>query len=276
MSGISLSEKTATAIGLLRKGAALALAMSPEHGYWAAFSGGKDSQVALDLLRKAGVKYTAIYNVTGNDAPENVYFIRKHYPDVRFYHPKEKFIRLVEKKGLPLVGMRFCCERLKERVAGGHVVVTGVRAEESRKRAQYGMIDIYSRRKEHEGKDRKRDVEWLQQVEHQCLSGQDRVMVRPVFEFTESEIWQYVHENGLPVNPLYSTVGRVGCMFCPFAPTAQIEYYEQAHPGFKNALLKAVWRHQQSSGKHLFDTPEEEYAWWKSHQTISQFKSRNL
>ena len=51
-------------------------------GFKLMFSGGKDSQVLYDLMKKSGVKFTAYYCVTTNDPPENVYFIRKEYPDV--------------------------------------------------------------------------------------------------------------------------------------------------------------------------------------------------
>ena len=89
-----LEKKVSDSISLLKRAEPLALAMNPEDGFYVAFSGGKDSQVMLDLVRRAGVKYTAWYSVTGNDAPANVYFIREHYPEVRFYHPTEKFIQL--------------------------------------------------------------------------------------------------------------------------------------------------------------------------------------
>lgn len=266
-----LEKKVSDSLELLRRGEPLALAMNPEGGYYVAFSGGKDSQVMLDLVRRAGVKYTAWFSVTGNDAPANVYFIREHYPEVRFYHPKEKFIQLVAKKGMPTTNMRFCCERLKERVGGGNVVLTGVRAEESRRRAKYGQVDIYSRRKEHQGKDRKRTIEQVLQAEHQCLKGQDRLMVRPVFYYTEDDIWQYIYDRGLPVNPLYATCGRVGCMFCPFSNQGQLDYYEKTYPKFKETIIRAIGKHMAKKPDQPFKDAEQKYRWWRSHTTVEKF-----
>lgn len=112
------------------------------------FSGGKDSQVMLDLFRRAGVNYHAYYCVTTNDPPENVYFIRKNYPDVTFVHPKRTFLQLIEDKGmLPTRQIRFCCEKLKENHGKGFVA-TGVRREESTKRKYYKPIEFQSRNKQ--------------------------------------------------------------------------------------------------------------------------------
>lgn len=266
-----LAEKIAASIILLQQGEPLALSMNPGQGYWLGFSGGKDSVVLLSLAKLSGVKFHAEYHVVGNDAPSTVYFIRENFPEVHFWHPKEKFIPLVRKKGLPTMQRRFCCERTKEAGGKGEVVLTGVRAEESRKRAAYSEVEIFSRRKEHEGKDRSRDAEWLKEVEHQCLKGQDRVMVRPLLNWTEDDIWEYTQKYHLPVNPNYATCGRVSCMFCPFAPGAQIEQYEKAYPGFKRAIVDALHVFWKKSPCHIFPTPEAYYDWWKSKKSVQDY-----
>lgn len=266
-----LAEKIAASIILLQQGEQLAISMNPNHGYWLGFSGGKDSVVLLSLAKLAGVKFHAEYNVVGNDAPSTIYFIRENFPEVHFWHPKEKFIPLVRKKGLPTMQRRFCCERTKEAGGKGEVVLTGVRAEESRKRAAYSEIEIFSRRKEHEGKDRARNVEWLKEVEHQCIKGQDRVLVRPLLGWTENDIWEYTQKYKLPVNPNYASCGRVGCMFCPFAPKEQIEHYEQTYPGFARAVMDALHVYWDKYDTHLFPSPEVYYQWWKSKKSAAIF-----
>jgi hypothetical protein len=49
-------DKAANAIDIIQK-------LEPSDGYYVAFSGGKDSIVTLDLVRRAGVKYDAHYNI---------------------------------------------------------------------------------------------------------------------------------------------------------------------------------------------------------------------
>lgn len=264
-------DKVNRAIDLLRAGERLALAMNPEDGYYLAFSGGKDSQVLYDLAVQADVKFKAWYSVTGNDAPHNVYFIRDYYPGVEFVHPKEKFIKLVEKKGMPTINRRFCCDRLKERIGAGNVVLTGVRAEESQKRAQYAEVMIHSRRVEHQGTDLGRDETWLEQTEHNCIKGKDRVMVHPLLDFTAEDIWNYIKARHLPINPLYKACGRVGCMFCPFSSDAQIDFYERHYPHIKMALIAALEKNLARREHSQFRDAEQLYRWWRSKKTVERF-----
>lgn len=268
----ALNNKVAMAIRMLQDGERLALRMSPSTGYWVAFSGGKDSQVAYDLVKRACVKHAAFYSVTGNDAPESLYFMRENYPEVKWIHPKRKFFALVKSYGLPLCQRRFCCERLKERVGMGHTVVLGIRAQESAKRAKYGEVQIKSRRIEHKGKPKSRDAQWLGMVEHQCIKGQDVVQVFPVYHFTEREIWDYIYENGLPINPVYQKYGRVGCMFCPLANPDQVRAYGEANPGFKRAFLRAIDANLQSWEGNVYRNAEEAYAHWLSKKPLEEFR----
>lgn len=265
-----LNAKIDAAVTLLRRGERLATAMNPADGYFVGFSGGKDSQVLLRLVQLAGVKYHAYYSVTTNDPPPNVRFIREYYPDVTFLHPKETFFKLVEKKGLPTMHTRYCCDYLKERNGVGSVCLTGVRAEESRKRARYNEVSVISRRKEHAD----RHTVTLDSVfenQHRCIKGKDKLMIYPLLKWTKNEVWQFIDAYDLPRNPCYEHFGRVGCMFCPFSSKRQIDFYEREYPGYKAGLLRALEKYWQRGETHVFHTPEEYYEWWKSKKTAREF-----
>ena len=47
-----------------------------QEGYYVAYSGGKDSDVILDLVRRSGVKYTAHHHLTTADPPEVVRHVK--------------------------------------------------------------------------------------------------------------------------------------------------------------------------------------------------------
>lgn len=72
-----LKRKIAYSIALIQRAEPTALRYR-DKGFFVAFSGGKDSQVLLDLVRRSHVLFTAQYNLTTLDPPENVHFIKEH------------------------------------------------------------------------------------------------------------------------------------------------------------------------------------------------------
>lgn len=259
---------------LIRKGEKLAIALNPADGYFVGFSGGKDSQVLLELVKMSGVKYKAYYSVTTNDPPENVYFIRNKYPEVTFLHPKDNFFKLVEKKGLPTMFHRFCCAYLKENTGEGNVVLTGVRAEESKKRAKYPEVSIMSKRKEHADRSVEHTIEKIEENEHRCIKGKDKLMIYPLLLWNEDEVWQFIEERHLPKNPCYNMFGRVGCMLCPFSKRKEIDYFEKKYPRFKDNFIASLQKyldHRSWVDKNRFTTAEEYYEWWKSKMSMKDY-----
>jgi phosphoadenosine phosphosulfate reductase len=265
-----MTEKEKQSIELIRRGENLALSMNPE-GYFVGFSGGKDSQVLLELVKRAGVKYKAYYSVTTNDPPENVYFIRDYYPEVTFLHPEKNFFKLIEEKGMPTRIRRYCCEILKEQGGIGQVVLTGVRAEESTKRSRYNEISIISRRKEHQDRRKKHTLEKIEANEHRCIKGKDKLMIYPLLKWTQLEIWEFIKQYKLPLNPCYKTVGRVGCMFCPFAKAKEINMYEKKYPKVKETILKSLDTFLQQHNNSNFRSGIECYEWWKSKKNVKEY-----
>lgn len=209
------------------------------------FSGGKDSQVMLDLVKRSGVPFRAVYNVTTIDHPLNVNFIRTHYPEVEFIHPQMNFWELCKKKkALPTIKMRFCCSLLKE-YYGGFIRAIGCRREESNKRSKYIVF----------GKDRK------------------AFRFYPIIDFTELDIWEYIEENGLPVNPCYEFGTRVGCMICPFASPKQIQARFNEFPRLRIKMLTLIKELRENGYAHNYQnkTDEDLLNWWMSKKNIREY-----
>lgn len=78
------------------------------------FSGGKDSIVTADLMKRSGLPFQLYYSVTGIDPPEVVKFIRKNYPDCKFLRPKFTFWHSLLTKNPPAKFSRWCCDKLKK------------------------------------------------------------------------------------------------------------------------------------------------------------------
>lgn len=265
-----LQYKINAAIDFIQRGEKLALSLNKQ-GYFVAFSGGKDSQVLLWLVQQAKVKYKAYYSVTTNDPLQNVQFIRNHYKEVIFLHPKDNFYTLVEKNGLPLRQMRYCCKVLKESAGAGFATLVGVRREESVRRSKYDFVDVVSRRKEHKERVSGYDLDDIIAVNHQCIKGKDKVLLRPILDFTEKDVWTIINEFHLPKNPCYEKVGRVGCIFCPFSSRQTIERYCIEYPKVKETLMKSIsvfLKNKPSIGL----SRDEYFDWWLSDMSLQEYK----
>lgn len=271
-----LNSKIDKSVSLIRRAEKLALTMQPEEGFHVGFSGGKDSQAVLELVKMAGVKYRAVYNVTTNDPADNVRFIKHHYPDVEFSIPEKSYFQLIAQKGVPTMFNRWCCALFKETAGVGYVVLTGVRKEESRKRAAYEEVGKWSRSKD---KKESVDLDKMEANEFRCVGGKDKFMVYPILEWTEKDVWDFIAMRGLPVNPCYKTHKRVGCVFCPFARQKEVRAYCETHPQLKAAFIHAIERYIEREKNHQNLTSAEDYFdWWLSHERLDVWllKKRQL
>lgn len=273
---MTLQEKIDYSIALIRKAEKLALTMQPDEGFHVGFSGGKDSQAVLELVKMAGVKYRAVYNVTTNDPADNVRFIKHHYPDVEFSVPEKSYFQLITQKGVPTMFNRWCCALFKETAGVGYVVLTGVRKEESRKRAAYEEVGKWSRSKDEKGRV---DLDKMEANEFRCVGGKDKFMVYPILEWTEEDVWEFIALRRLPVNPCYKTHKRVGCVFCPFARPKEVRAYCETHPKLKAAFIHAIYIYRERErDRQKLPSAEDDFDWWLSHESLDAYiaKKRQL
>lgn len=205
-----LEEKINTAIERIRKGERLALKYSAD-GICVLFSGGKDSQCVLELTKMAGVKYTADFNNTTIEFPENIRFIKDYYPEVTIHQPKLSFVQMcIKNHCLPNRFRRFCCKELKETFGTSRLCVTGVRRAESSKRAKRAEVTEWLGSKV-------KDEYEAKELEHKCINGVDKIIVNPIIDWSDRDVWQFIKQRNLPRNPCYEFSHRVGCVMCPMA-----------------------------------------------------------
>jgi phosphoadenosine phosphosulfate reductase len=237
-----------------------------ERGYYLAFSGGKDSQCIYHLAKEAGVKFDAHYNQTGIDPPELVYNMRKHYPDV-IVEPYEKSMwQLIRENGIPpLRTARYCCVHLKERGGEGRIVVTGVRAAESTMRKKnWGIVNRCSPKKAERAF--AFDPEQGEQLMKMCPT-KGKIMVAPIFDWTDEDVWAYIRDRNLPYCSLYDEgFKRLGCIGCPMASKGREQQFLR-WPKFKEAYIRTfdeMLRLHPDKAKPTWKTGHDVFDWWMS------------
>ena len=186
------------------------------------YSGGKDSDVILELTKMSGIPYRAIYKNTTIDPPGTI----KHCKSkgVEVFAATIKFFDLVKMKGAPTRYVRHCCQFLKEYKVLDRAV-QGIRRSESTKRAKrYHEPEI-------------------------CRTYPKKEKARiylPILEWTDEDVAEFVAERGIKCHPLYydeqgsfHVERRLGCIGCPLrSDRGKADYLK--YPKMLKQLIKSV------------------------------------
>lgn len=278
-----LQEKIERAIKILQRMEPIALKYR-DFGFIGAFSGGKDSQVIRQLLNLAEVKHIMKYQWTTIDPPEVLHFIRKEYPDVIIERPKETFWQLcMRHKMLPTQFKRFCCRELKESHDANCVTVTGVRRAESAKRRLRQAIEIQTRRRHPDYVRGNLDEFMLYKETHvDCIMGKDKLIVNPIIDWTEMDVWDFLHYMDLPSCELYDRgYSRVGCLFCPMASRRSLHMMEHDYPKYRDAFIRLIHRIRakrlEDGGYDIYQTltDEQVFSAWLNKQSYKTILARS-
>lgn len=194
------------------------------------YSGGKDSQVLVALAERSGIDFEVVNSHTTADAPETVYFIREQFRQMegcginctiekpRYKGKPTSMWSLIPQKMMPPTRLvRYCCSVLKENVGRNRFIATGVRWDESsRRKNSRGVMELM-----HRDADKRiilmGDNDEKRKLFESCeLKG--KMTVNPIVDWTDDDVWDYIHSERLPVNSLYCEGWkRVGCIGCPLA-----------------------------------------------------------
>lgn len=211
-----------------------------------AYSGGKDSDVILELAKMSGIEYRAIYKNTTIDPPGTIKHVKENGVEIR--RPKDTFFSLMSKRGYPNRYKRFCCSVLKEYKILDNSVM-GIRKCESTKRAKRytepTACRIYGSKKNHVN------------------------AIYPILDWSDEDELEFIEERGIKLHPLYyredgsiDITKRLGCMCCP------LMYYKKRLQDFKQypGMVKAYLR---CGNEYLKSHPQSKTA--KQYSDVYEF-----
>lgn len=193
-----LQRKVDRAVKLIQAAGKIA----SEHGQpvEVCYSGGKDSDVILELAKMSGVNYRAIYKNTTIDPKGTIKHCMEN--NVEIVNPKISFAKLILKYGFPSRRNRYCCQHLKEYKILDYAIL-GIRASESTAR-----------------KERYKEPT-------QCRlykKGESTEQYFPILSWSDDNLLEFIKERNIKLHPLYynddGTIDikrRLGCMGCPMA-----------------------------------------------------------
>ena len=226
------------------------------------FSGGKDSDVILELAKMAGIPYRAIYKATTIDPPQTIAHAREMGAEV--VRPKKTFFQLVSEFGYPNRFNRFCCSVLKEYKICDRAI-QGIRRSESRKRAE-----------------RYKEPEY-------CRVYSSKVKAKiylPILEWTDQDVEEFIKERNIKCHPLYYMGGefdvtkRLGCMGCPLASRKKRIQFFKDNPRWLKAWIRAGQKrytsekYQNGKAKVKFNDAFEAMGYQLFCENIDEFKEK--
>ena len=242
------------------------------------YSGGKDSDVLLQLAINSGIDFEVLHNHTTIDAPETVYHIRNTFKKLELQgikctieKPTYKGERvtmwsLIPMKMFPPTRIvRYCCTVLKERGGRNRAIATGVRRAESIARSKRGIYEDYNSAKKkkiilnNDNDDKRR---WFERCQKQA-----KTIINPIVDWNDENIKDYIQSEKIDLNPLYCEgFRRVGCVGCPMA--GKHRYVEfRRYPTYKKAYIHAFDRMLSArianeKDKTKWQTGYDVFRWW--------------
>lgn len=186
---------------------------------------------------------------------------------------------LIPRKRMPPTQLvRYCCQILKEQSTPNRIIAVGVRASESSGRKGRDIFAVRGNTKkdglffslEHSQEvfeeSKELDEIWDCKLIESARKNND-IIVNPIYEWDDSDIWDYIRKNEIEVNPLYQKgYKRVGCIGCPMAGYFQRQKEFSDFPKYKDAYIRAFDRMIEGRKRYglptKWETGQEVFDWW--------------
>ncbi len=205
--------------------------------YYVAFSGGKDSVVALDLVQRAlpHDSFLVLFGDTQMEFEDTYALVEKQIElcaaeNINFIVSKSEQPPEITWRefGSPAQTMRWCCSvhktapqilalrELTNNPSFRGMAFTGIRADESSSRSQYDDVTYGGK---HKG-------------QYSCHA---------ILNWSSAEVFLYIYDNDLLLNETYKKGNsRAGCLVCPMAAYKNFFFKEQSYGGDPKSRLSTT------------------------------------
>lgn len=252
------------------------------------YSGGKDSDVMLELFRRGGIPFEVHNSHTTADAPQTVRHIRNVFKSLKekgikceIEMPKYKGKHITMWKLIPLKLMpptrqvRYCCQVLKETGCANRYIATGVRWAESRQRKEREEFEKIGATKATKEKFTSvmlmNDNDANRRMNELCMQ-KNKMVVNPIIDWKDSDIWEFVNSEHIETCDLYKCgYDRVGCIGCPMAGKKRYKEFAD-FPKYRQSYIRAFERmldaRKEKGLETQWKTGEDVLRWWMDNENL--------
>ncbi len=252
------------------------------------YSGGKDSDVMLELFRRSGIPFEVHNSHTTADAPQTVRHIRKVFKSLKekgikceIEMPKYKGKHITMWKLIPLKLMpptrqvRYCCQVLKETGCANRYIATGVRWAESRQRKEREEFEKIGTTKSTKEKFTSimlmNDNDANRRMNELCMQ-KNKMVVNPIIDWKDSDVWEFINSEHIETCELYECgYDRVGCIGCPMAGKKRYKEFSD-FPKYKQSYIRAFERmldtRKEKGLETQWETGEDVFKWWMNDDNL--------
>lgn len=225
-----------------------------------AYSGGKDSDVLLNLLSKTSLKYMIHFCNTSNETAQTYLHVKKKLEGTNhvFLNPSEGYYQWIYRKGfIPTRLVRNCCSTYKEGQISKYFdpkqplfTISGVRAYESAKRSSYKRVMDHDT--------------WVS-ILGKSNQPKPWTTIAPIVDWTDLDVWVYLLLYNIGFNQQYRYgFERCGCLICPYQTDYTDLLIEHFYP--------SMWKRWMQVLSDCYDTMyvERNYKYtleeWQNHK----------
>jgi phosphoadenosine phosphosulfate reductase len=192
---------------------------------------------------------------------------------------------IIRKGMLPMRQHRTCCAEYKEPAGTGTCTCVGIRKYESRKRAKRNNVELFGKPGvAFDIKDERLVSEKPQfdlfdvssETVVTCVTGKDKIILSPVFNWTDRDVWHYLNGNNIPACELYGMgFHRIGCLFCPMSSRKEKAHeYRLFKRAAEKIYIQAIAELMKRGKYPEFDSPEDVFFWWISNMNRDEWLAK--